>query len=282
MLKTFQKFFLNLLLALFLIQIPSRIQNRARAENNFSSKQILSIKISTPHCHSQGIALSKNYFYLTCVEIKSKRAWLYQIPFSELSSGNGEKINFIKQELTEGKKYHPSGIDLKDSCLWVAVSEYHPALAKSAIKCIDPESLKEKFSFQVNDHIGAIGAMAQWIVGFNWDARRIYLFDYSGKLVNQGANPSKVAYQDCKHFSKDRLLCSGRKGKLNPKSYLQLLEINSNAPDSWRVKQSFELKDKKLAKEGMAFDEASIYFFPADLPQAWLYKFDLNQLLSNK
>ena len=282
MLRAFLKFSLNLLFLSFLIQVPCRVQNQAWAENNLSAKQIFPVKIPSGSCHTQGIALSGTYFYLTCVEIKSKRAWLYQIPFSEISSGNGEKINFKKHDLSEKGKYHPSGIDIKGSCLWVAVSEYHPAPAKSLIKCLEPFELKEKFSFGVDDHIGAISAMEQWIVGFNWDARRIYLFDYSGKLVNQGANPSKVAYQDCKHFSEKELLCSGRIGKFSPRSYLELLEIGSKEPEAWRVKKSFRLKDKSLAREGMAFSGESIYFFPFDFPKAKLIKFDLNQLLVNK
>ena len=189
-------------------------------------------------CHSQGLALDDNFLYLSCVDLKNKKGLVYRIARPGLESPNaGGQLNYQKLDLTIGSQYHPSGLDLNGPCLWVAMSEYHPAPANSTIICVDRESfqpVKEK-RFPLADHIGALAAGKNWLMAANWDAGYFYLLDYSGKLLVKGENPTGTAFQDCKYLEGDLVLCSGPAGRISGKGYTDLIRLSDLKPESWKL-----------------------------------------------
>jgi hypothetical protein len=259
----------------FLIQAapvePSKI--------DFPKKEISSAVIPVHEsCHNQGIALDDAYLYLSCIDMKNKRALLHRM-VSNRADEAFQYPTLDRLDITVGDQDHPSGMDVSGGCLWVAVAEYHPAPAKSTIKCIDLKTLQEKpdKKFEVADHIGALAAMDKQIAAFNWDAKDLYLLDYSGKLLAKGPNPGATAYQDCKFFKDDLIVCSGGASAIGGKGRLDMLEIKENDPGAWKLKKRVELNISKkmmpLTREGMAWKSDSIYFLPADSPDPVLYQY---------
>lgn len=252
---------------------------------DFPKKEISSAVIPIPGaCHNQGIAFDDNFLYLSCVDIKSKRALLFQV--SRLRPADKDRPDLLnKLDLTEAGQYHPSGLDINGACLWVAVADYHPAPAKSTIKCIDRGAFRNKTGkeIQIPDHIGALAASPNWIAAFNWDAKDLYLIDYSGKILAKGPNPGAVAYQDCKSYKDNLIICSGGAGALSGKGFLDMIEIGGADPRTWILVRRGEINaTKKLApltREGMAWREKYIYFLPGDSPNPMLYQYEFPEFL---
>jgi len=257
-----------------------RAQLKDFRQIDFPKKEISSMVIPIPDsCHNQGIVLDENFLYLSCVDIKSKKALLYQL--SRPKPGKKDQPDSPKKlDLTEGGQYHPSGLDINGSCLWVAVADYHPAPARSTIKCIDRKTFQNMpdKKIEIADHIGALAASQNWIAAFNWDAKQLYLIDYSGKILAQGPNPGAVAYQDCKFFKDNLIICSGSAGAIGGKGFLDMLEIGGVDPRTWILVRRAEINViKKLAplnREGMAWEEKSFYFLPGDSPGPVLYQYE--------
>jgi hypothetical protein len=225
-------------------------------------------------CHSQGIAMDEKYFYVSCVDTRDKQAFLYRIDRTG-------PAGFRRKNITAEKQYHPSGIDLKDNCVWVAVSEYHPAPAQTTISCVDRDSLEivPALSFKLDDHIGALAAAGDYLIAFNWGAKNYYLLDYKGGTVSRGDNPGDVAYQDCKFLKDNRVLCSGVKGKLMVSGEVDELEISAAARSSVKIVQSIGTPKAPgavypVSQEGMAWFGSSFYFFPKDFPNPAVFRYD--------
>ena len=230
------------------------------------SKQKILISHS---CHTQGIALFKNYLFLSCVDKKEKKAYLYRL------KQNSQK-NFVldkKIDLTIYDQYHPSGIDIDNSCLWIAVAQYHPAPARSTVLCLDPElaSLKPKFSFNISDHIGAICLIDNLLVALNWDSKDFYILSTSGRVIKRLKNTSAVAYQDCKHFSSNVIICGG---KARSRGYIDFLSLNGGLKLIRRIEvKKRSAKGHILTREGLCFKDEMLYLLPDDLPYPTLYSF---------
>jgi hypothetical protein len=230
-------------------------------------------------CHTQGIAFDEKFLYLSCVDQLQRQGWIYRIERSGMESG---KQIYQKLNVTRAGQYHPSGLDISGSCLWVAVAEYHPSPASSTVLCIDRSLFKPAGYrvFDVPDHIGALAAMKNWLVALNWDAKEFYLLDYSGKILVKGPNPGKTAYQDCNYLSGDEVICSGSSSLLSGAGYADIIQIPDQSPDNWRVKarliaEKMPGRISPLTREGMAIWEDKIYFLPDDLPNPALYQFDI-------
>ena len=91
--------------------------------------------------------------------------------------------------------------------LWIPVAEY--ARESSAIiQQRSKNTLELKSQFHVPDHIGAIAVTPEGLVGANWDARDLYVWDRTGRQIRKVPNPSEVAFQDMK-FDRGKLVGSG-------------------------------------------------------------------------
>jgi len=271
-------------LFVFVFRLPA--QEQKYVEVNFPKKEASKQVVMIPDtCHTQGIALDDDFLYLSCVDKKLKKGWLYRVARSEFKNPlRTEPFSFSKLEITEGEQYHASGIDVKGACIWVALADYHPAPAKSTIKCIDKQSMtiKKALNIEVNDHIGTLAAFDDWLLGMNWDAQTFYLVDYSGKILTSGANPGKGSYQDCKYYYGNRIVCSGLAGQVPVKGYLDMIEIPGTDPSSWQLvrRSVVTQKSKKLfplTNEAMAFSGSQVYLVPDDLPNPEMYAFNFEE-----
>ena len=266
---------------IFMLLLLAAAGNRNAKTISFPQKpqsvQVVHIK---DVCHTQGIAFFENNLYLSCVGKEDMKGYIYKVPRQELGKISEAEIQYEKLDVTEGDEYHPSGLDIRGDCLWVAVAEYHPAPAKSTFKCIDLKTfrLKPELAFSFDDHIGTIAAAENWIMGVNWDAKTFYILDYSGKLKLKAANPGQASYQDCKYYQNNLVLCSGLAGKNPQKGYLDMLELNDSNAASWKLVKRSPLvnppgKFLSIATEGMAFDGTNLYFAPDDLPGTRIFQY---------
>jgi len=263
-----------------------RAQIKDFRQIDFPKKEISSTVIPVPDaCHDQGIALDEKYVYLSCIDTSARRALLYRM-IRERINDNFQYPTLGRLDITEHRQDHPSGLDISGGCLWVAVADYHPAPAKSTIKCIDLktfENMPDK-KIEVADHIGALAASQNWIAAFNWDAKELYLIDYSGKLLAKGPNPGRVAYQDCKSFKDNLIICSGGASTLSGKGCLDMIEIGGADPRTWILIRRSEISVKKgfsaLTREGMAWHEKSVYFLPGDSPNPKLYQYEFPEFFN--
>jgi hypothetical protein len=150
--------------------------------------------------HVQGIDLEQSRFWVTSVDKERRRGLLleYTIP---------DGILVRSTELQQGSRYHPGGIMKDGESLWVPVAEYRRE-SSAVIQRRNKRTLKLESQFEVQDHIGAIAVTSDALVGANWDARELYIWDRAGKLIRKIPNPSAVAFQDLK-FVNGKLVGSG-------------------------------------------------------------------------
>lgn len=224
-------------------------------------------------CHTQGMKIAGDALFVSCVDKERHRARLYRFAWPEPASAPAKAA-----DLTEGNRYHPSGLDRAGDCLWVAVAEYRPR-SSSRVLCLDPESLEPRSSFEVQDHIGALAAPGDRLVGFNWDAREIYLWDSSGRELDRGESPSKAAYQDCKALDAKTIVCSGIKSRgqfFFRRGVRDRIQVDPASVAGFRLSERRVIRERSRAKhlltrEAMDISGETLYFIPDDFPGADIY-----------
>jgi hypothetical protein len=228
-------------------------------------------------CHVQGIAVAGDYLFASCVERKGRKALVYRwrLP-AGFPAGMTALSGPVEKDVTAGARYHASGLDRDEQCLWVAAAHYRAFKASSKIICLDPESLAEKKSFELDDHIGAVAVMGETIVGFNWDAKDIYRFTKDGKQLGKDPSPGSVAYQDCKGISDREVLCSGSKkiaGANHPAAVVERLRFDPALDPHWRVQASTLIAhpELNLGNEGFTPWKNFWLFLPEDFPHARVF-----------
>jgi hypothetical protein len=214
-------------------------------------------------CHVQGLDLTEHFFFVTSVDTKQKRAWLFKI--CRMSGRLNEKIN-----LTDGPLIHPGGIQFDGGYIWLPNAEYRRE-SRTMIYGIDPDNLKIHRSFEVDDHIGAIASDGKDILyGVNWNAVHFYAWDLNGRRLSKVNSPTSAAYQDIKYCS-GKLLCSGHR---DGRSVIDIID-----PKTWSLVKRIDLpRDQwktNLSREGMAFD-GNLYFLPDDGPNSHILIFALH------
>lgn len=212
--------------------------------------------------HVQGLDLTERFYFLTSVDTKKRRAWLFKI---DKKSGH----LCSKKDLTDDLLIHPGGMQYDGQSLWVPNAEYTRE-SRTKIHDIDPNDLQIRKSFEVDDHIGAIASDGKSrLYGVNWDAKDFYTWDFDGIQLKKIASPTSAAYQDIKFYA-GKLICSGhRNGRsvidvIDPKTWSLAKRINLPR-DSWKT---------NLSREGMAFD-GNLYFLPDDGPDSHILIFAL-------
>jgi len=227
----------------------------------------------TPGCHTQGMKVMGARLVVSCVDRSEKRAWLYQFAWPDLPAAEP-----VVKDLTEGRRYHASGLDQGGGCLWLAVAEYRPH-SNSRVLCLDPQTLAPRSSFEVEDHIGALAAPGDRLVGLNWDAKEIYLWDQAGRELDRGKSPFGVAYQDCKAVDPGTVLCSGLKsvGKIFfQRGVVDRIQVDPNSVAGFRLLERSLVQERSsaghlLSREAMDFYHGMFYFIPDDFPGAKIY-----------
>lgn len=213
--------------------------------------------------HVQGLDITDQFYFVTSVDTKENRAWLFKI-----DRQNAGLV--FRKELTDGALIHPGGLQHDGRYIWVPNAEYRRQ-SRTMIYGLDPDSLEIRTSFSIDDHIGAVASDGKnFLYGVNWDALQFYKWDMEGSLLQKLDSPTSMAYQDIKYFG-GRLLCSGHKGDV---SAIDIID-----PEKWTLIKRINLpKDKwktTLTREGMAFD-GKLYFLPDDGPDSCILIFGLN------
>ncbi|MBN2314992.1 MAG: hypothetical protein JXM79_13755 [Sedimentisphaerales bacterium] len=213
--------------------------------------------------HVQGLDLSEHFYFVTSVDTKQRRAWLFKV---DRKSGRLDS----KRGLTEGLLIHPGGMQYDGRSLWIPNAEYKRE-SRAKIHNIDPNNLQIRRSFDVDDHIGAVASDGKKLLyGVNWDAKHFYTWDFDGAQLGKVASPTSAAYQDIKYYA-GKLLCSGHQ---DGQSIIDVID-----PKAWNLVKRIDLpRDRwktNLAREGMAFD-GNLYFLPDDGPDSRILIFALH------
>jgi hypothetical protein len=213
--------------------------------------------------HVQGLEVTERFYFVTSVDTKQDRAWLFKI-----DRNNSSLIT--KKELTDGALIHPGGLQFDGRYLWIPNAEYKRQ-SRTVVYGFDPDTMEICTSFSVDDHIGAVASDGKNLLyGVNWDALHFYTWDIKGRQLKKIGSPTSMAYQDIKYLA-GKLLCSGHKGDV---SALDIID-----PEKWTLIKRIDLpKDRwrsNLTREGMAFD-GSLYFLPDDGPDSRILIFTLH------
>jgi hypothetical protein len=229
-------------------------------------------------CHTQGITFTQGGLFVSCVDRLERRAWVYQYPWTPEAADVAPPLPKPKKvDVTRGAMYHPSGLDHDDRCVWVAVAHYRQFMARSEVLCLDPVSLAIVSSFPVPDHIGTVAVMGDRLALMNWDTAVIRICDQQGHELFKQANPTGVAYQDCREFSSGQALCSGPFTEAGRKqARVDLLRFEPGSGFVREAGWSFYDPAEGLGREGFYAEPKAgrWYFLPGDFPQARLYRFD--------
>ena len=223
------------------------------------------ITLTDPIFHLQGLDLDDSAIYLTSVDKASHRGYLQKF------SLNGTLLATV--DLSDGPRYHVGGISLDGESIWVPVAEYRRGSTTRVVE-VDKATLTPRVSFLVGDHIGAVAAGPDGIVGANWDAARVYRWDRAGHELSQQASPTRVSYQDLK-FVDGALVASGT--TLDRHSgMVDWLDPNTLMP-RYRLAVGKTADGIVWTREGMAMKDGTLYLLPRDGAggTAQIYLFDL-------
>jgi hypothetical protein len=177
--------------------------------------------------HTQGLYVTEKSYYVTGrLEREPKQPLLLRIDRS--TRRQVESINLATaREKANGELDaldHPSGFDFDGHFFWIALAVSHPESRSVVIRVslLPDHSLgdaKVEPVFVVKDHIGslAVDATSNRLYGANWDTKRIYIWDTSGRLIRSASSAdlkslSRVwlpAVQDWKSIDPGRVLLGG-------------------------------------------------------------------------
>jgi hypothetical protein len=213
--------------------------------------------------HVQGIDTNNSLLWVTSVDTKAKRGLLFEYKLPE-----GRLLRSV--EIHDGIRYHPGGMMADGESLWIPVAEYKRD-STAVIQRRNKRTLALESQFLVNDHIGAIAVAPEGLIGANWDARDLYVWDRTGKQIRKMANSSQVAFQDMK-FDRGQLVGGGlRPDKSGEIVWMEWpsLKVVKRLPAG--------RTDRGIAytHEGMAIRANKLWFLPEDGPSR-LFGFTLH------
>ncbi len=209
------------------------------------------------HDHVQGLEASRDWFWISAVDRRTKTGWVWRVDRKTLKTA-------AERDITQGPLYHPGGLQAAGGGLWVPIAEYRPK-SRARVLRLDPMTLAGQSSFEVEDHIGALATDGRtFVLGANWDARRLYRWSLSGELVNAADNPGPLAIQDMKWV--DGALWAGGLAK----NRCRLVRLD---PETYREAGEAALpEDRCYTHEGMARFDGRFYFLPEDEPRTRVYE----------
>lgn len=219
--------------------------------------------------HVQGLAMSPEHLWITSVEGKARRAWVFRLDRKALRLVE-------KRELTKGPRYHPGGCQWAGGRLVVPVAEYRPK-STTTVHYLDPVTLATLSSFEVSDHLGAIASDGTTtLYAANWDAREFMVLNKNGEIRSKIPSPTGAAYQDVE-FHGGRLYASGMDRKAP--GGLSVVDVFEPAETSLRHVARYTLAGRTrtgapFGREGFTFFENSFFLLPEDGPNTTLYRFE--------
>lgn len=220
--------------------------------------------------HVQGLALQDQRIWVTSIDQKNRKAYLH-----EFDRSNGQLLRRL--ELTDGARYHPGGISVSGSSIWVPVAELRPRSTAVLVE-IDTANLKVRRKIAVADHLGCVAVSGNRLVAGNWDSRLLYEFDLARNAqIRIVPNPSATRYQDMK-FAGDHLVAGGHlslwSGTLDWIDWPTLTLTRSLRAGAIGPIRPFG-RGGPYTGEGMAIEGHDVYVIPEDGPSR-LFHFRLN------
>jgi hypothetical protein len=206
--------------------------------------------------HVQGLYMTDEHIFFTSVDKYSAKGWLHKFDRRTMKL-------VASRNLAKGLYVHPSGFDYGGGAFWIAMAVYKRETA-SRIFEVDPETLKARIRFEVEDHIGLVARDGDIVIGANWNAELFYFWEEDGNLLHKRVSPTGVGYQDCK-ADRGFLVCvSGNK--------LDVIDLKE-----WRLIKRMEIGDSQagnaMGREGVALRGGRVYFLPDDGMDARVYEF---------
>lgn len=225
-------------------------------------------------CHVQGITFYKDYLFSSCSSLLEQEAYLlrYKLPENfESTPLNEIKFNAAQvKDVTFDGQLHASGLDHDQDCIWIASANYRPFFADSEIMCIAPETLKTRHFFSIDDHIGTLAVSGDFLFLMNWGSKQIYRTTKQGKVLGKYANPTGMAYQDCRGGKVIRCVASDElDGEML--TFVDALGFNEKQQQLVLSARKALFNNKvNLGREGFTQWNKGLYFLPEDYPNARL------------
>ena len=226
-------------------------------------------KIDHPTHHVQGLCVDANFFWISSVDKQQREGWIYRVDRKSL-------IVVGQRKLVAGTQYHPGGMQLRDGEIWVPLAEYRP-LSSATVLCLDAMTLETKASFEASDHLGAVAIDSRGnIFAANWNAKRIYVFDKTGKQLEPFENPTGVAFQDM--HALDHFLFAAGTTRLEPgpTAVIDVIDLDSKrARHRYLLRGHPAAKEVSFCREGFAMFGTDLFLLPEDGPNTRVYRFAL-------
>jgi len=225
--------------------------------------------------HVQGLAASDKWFWITSVDRRARRGYVYRV--------SRETLKVVAQrDITLDAQCHPGGMQLAADRLWVPVAEYRPRSTSTVLQ-LDPMSLETLDKFSLADHLGGAAVDAErHVFTANWDARTIYVLDAAGKELERRDNPTGVAYQDFE-FHDGKLYCAGStkldaagntKSDGQPTAVVDVIDVAKwTLVDRYALRGELRSGGNNFCREGFCKLGDSFYVLPEDGPNATVYRF---------
>ncbi|MBX9790636.1 MAG: hypothetical protein K2Y37_17095 [Pirellulales bacterium] len=217
--------------------------------------------------HVQGLAVSDQWFWITSVDRRARRGFVYRVARDSL------KV-VAQRDITLDRQIHPGGMQLAAERLWIPLAEYRPRSTSTVLE-LDPASLETLGKFTLADHLGGAAYDGrERLYAANWDARTIYLLDLQGKELERRDNPTGVAYQDFEYHD-GRLYAAGNtKIGGEPTAVVDVIDVAN-----WSLAARYVLRGQvrsggsNFCREGFCKFGGSFYVLPEDGPSATVYRF---------
>jgi hypothetical protein len=204
--------------------------------------------------HVQGIDVHDATLWVSSVDAKSKRGWVFVFDRS-----TGKLKHSV--EVQSGDRFHPGGLSRDGSSIWVPVAEYRRS-STTNIQKRHAGTLALQTEFAVNDHIGAVAVVKDQLVGANWDAREFYVWSKSGREIRKVANPTGVAIQDMKYVNGTLVAGGLRKDKSGVVVWLEWPGLKTlRTLETGRTDRGVT-----FTQEGLAVQDRTLYLLPEDGP----------------
>lgn len=251
--------------ALAIMLLASSALTRAADERleSFGPPTVVELKTTLPHV--QGIETDGESFWVTSVERKADKGFLHRF-----NAATGEEFKHV--EVQRGDMIHPGGLCADGESLWLPVAQY-TRKGMSVIERRGKASLELIASFEFADHIGCVAADAERLVGGNWDARQLYIWDKSGKLLRKLDNPSPNHFQDVKF---DGPLLVGSGGLDRATGAIEWLDLGS-LEIKRRILGGKTDRGTSYMHEGMALREGKLVLLPED-GKSRVFSFGLSKI----
>jgi hypothetical protein len=255
----------------------------------------LQIEGQAARAHTQGLEIIDGKYYVTARrdDLRPQRALLLRTALAR-ADWDVWDITPVGDQGEITTLDHPGGMQSDGMRLWIPLAESKRG-GRSVIRAFQLKelyvgrTLKSDFEFPVNDHIGALAVSAEskLILGASWDTQKIYLWDFTGRLLQtlvdtelkaRGlgfvAGPegrAGIAVQDWKRVG-DRLFASGlfrsereKTGEGSPKSRLIWFTGFSERHFKHGSVTLPMQNGTELGREAMAISDGMVYFLPEDL-----------------